>query len=902
MAELSFAQPSRPQKRTSQGDASLDDSDRPKQTIKRNRKITSCFQCREKKQKCNRAHPVCGECAAANGECTYVSTIEEVEALRSKRVQSSDGAILSEAGEASSSARSTSTPNDLGTDSIPRSSASTVFGGNITEARSTMEPLTDSDLFCTGPSTSAGLLQMALNHQNNGLVSDVRVRAVRAEAVAQVLTAITMDIPPLDAVRELLNIFHTRVAWFCDAAIPDLFWPRIEPLLDWWYAGRQGLPADPVLLPLLATMLAIGLQAKRTSDPNIPQDWGPNHVIVEGCSSEGTLLLSASMMTTMLQMHCPASWAIAYSAPLDLVRVCLLRALWQLAEHNLQLASTLIASTIKLAQSAGLHRDPVHWKGIHLEETYIRRNLWQNVCFLEIFISNRLGQPPGLVVNRSDTSIPDGPADLERLFAKLPPDSLAGKPPPPPPRSWSEYHTHRFRVAQLLLEQNSCYFGIKPPSKEIISQLSPKYEAWREALPDILSFTSDTVETESITGHLDERDEGDDTLFFQRKMLELIFLHGQTSIRRPFLEADLARNEQTRPVLERCLSSSKRMVKLVLQVMSRNPPYLILNIMTLHLFNASVILAAYAQPNEPSDKMLFLILQTALEQMSTIASTPRWHAVARQAGTYIQTIKQLMSVARQRAQAAADTKVQSDGVRQQGQQERSQGQFPSIRATTTVQRQDDGTSTSTGWPETQWGNNHQLGNFAPPSTHPQVSLSGPPTSALALGTMGSYGTQALRHTNPHPQLEPIDRVDPSGFHPTCGSFGRCFGMCQNPGRTGATGGCGSSTCPQLDETTLRGGPSGFSLEWLALLNNNDSAIFEADRPLMAPSLPNAFASTAVPEIDSLLQSNGGASDNPQMALDALGFLRYCDPLMGPPGPPPSNVAAMFPKINLQGPN
>ena len=83
-------------------------------------------------------------------------------------------------------------------------------------------------------------------------------------------------------------------------------------------------------------------------------------------------------------MTCPANWAIAYSAPLDLVRVCLLRALWHVGEHNLHFATTMMGSTMKLAQSAGLHRDPSHWEGLQPEEAYVRRNLWHNLVFFEV--------------------------------------------------------------------------------------------------------------------------------------------------------------------------------------------------------------------------------------------------------------------------------------------------------------------------------------------------------------------------------------------------------------------------------------------------------------------------------------------------------------------------------------
>lgn len=77
---------------------------RSAQKITRNRKITSCLQCRERKQKvgllackegndranfvlyacqCDRQKPLCGNCSTAStrggGLCTYVDTVEEAQ-------------------------------------------------------------------------------------------------------------------------------------------------------------------------------------------------------------------------------------------------------------------------------------------------------------------------------------------------------------------------------------------------------------------------------------------------------------------------------------------------------------------------------------------------------------------------------------------------------------------------------------------------------------------------------------------------------------------------------------------------------------------------------------------------------------------------------------------------------
>jgi len=781
------------------------ESGKPKRIIKRNRKITSCFECREKKQKCDRVHPVCGECAAIKGKCTYVSTIEEVEALRIKR-QFQDRDTGSEAGDdpPHKSLGEPWTPRlSSGSDSSQHTRSATFFGGRYHNAPTTvaeaaarnsmtaaggagiaalsstssspmfssaattsyphkaeaadpyppysaqsqqLPPLADSDLFCAGPSTSAALLQSAILQQRNTLVSDVRVRAARAEAVAEVLASVKISLPPLDAVRELLNIFHNRMSWFCDAALPDLLWPRIEPLLGWWYGGQQGLPADPVLMPLLMTMLAIGCQIKRTQDVSIPGEWGPTCTIVEGCSSEITMLVAAGMMTNSLQMTCPANWAIAYSAPLDLVRVCLLRALWHVGEHNLHFATTMMGSTMKLAQSAGLHRDPSHWEGLQPEEAYVRRNLWHNLVFFEVFMSNRVGQPPCVMVDWSDTRIPTDYKDLKSLYARLPVEAGTGARPSAPSLSFFQFHRARFEMARLCLNQNSQFFALKSPSKEMINRLSTDYENWREDLPSVLRFAGlkgasisglayvngdtdmDLYDGKRRNGDPDASNDSpsdrltkDDILFCQRRLLELTFLAGQTTLYRSNLEP-VPRSEHARLSFRRCLTSSHRMIMLVSEWMGRDPPFVVLNILAHHLFNAMVILAIFVpaadpspsdsaansggggpggaagepshsspvdrsgrsspSPSPPSPAVtpatsaknaypLSATLSLALDMMAELASKPRLHHIARQAATYIDTIKALMSAACDQRRKDAEMRLRQQQQHQHTKQKAS---------------------------------------------------------------------------------------------------------------------------------------------------------------------------------------------------------------------------------------
>ncbi|KAL9932293.1 hypothetical protein V8E36_008772, partial [Tilletia maclaganii] len=782
------------------------ESGKPKRIIKRNRKITSCFECREKKQKCDRVHPVCGECAAIKGKCTYVSTIEEVEALRIKR-QFQDRDTGSEAGDdpPHKSLGEPWTPRlSSGSDSSQHTRSATFFGGRYHNAPTTLPPLADSDLFCAGPSTSAALLQSAILQQRNTLVSDVRVRAARAEAVAEVLASVKISLPPLDAVRELLNIFHNRMSWFCDAALPDLLWPRIEPLLGWWYGGQQGLPADPVLMPLLMTMLAIGCQIKRTQDVSIPGEWGPTCTIVEGCSSEITMLVAAGMMTNSLQMTCPANWAIAYSAPLDLVRVCLLRALWHVGEHNLHFATTMMGSTMKLAQSAGLHRDPSHWEGLQPEEAYVRRNLWHNLVFFEVFMSNRVGQPPCVMVDWSDTRIPTDYKDLKSLYARLPVEAGTGARPSAPSLSFFQFHRARFEMARLCLNQNSQFFALKSPSKEMINRLSTDYENWREDLPSVLRFAG--LKGASISGLA-----YDDILFCQRRLLELTFLAGQTTLYRSNLEP-VPRSEHARLSFRRCLTSSHRMIMLVSEWMGRDPPFVVLNILAHHLFNAMVILAIFnAYP-------LSATLSLALDMMAELASKPRLHHIARQAATYIDTIKALMS-------AACDQRRKDAEMRLRQQQ---QHQHTKQKASGEGDEGDDSRQQQQPSKRRRRTNSRDLGDrlLSSASTAPAYDLD----FALGRGS-GGGGPPQQHHAQQHQQQQQTYPLGMQQQHNgPLGRNGSNGSIVYPPG--GVSCPCPTSTCPHTDGSTLRGGPSGFSVEWLDMLSN--AGVFDADRPMLQP--------------------------------------------------------------------
>lgn len=164
--------------------------------ITRSRKVNSCVQCRLKKQKCDRQHPVCGNCQL--------------------QIQGKNGAIKGDAVQCQwidaplpdnkTSALST---EDL---SMLRNSQAILAGGSsgaIIEG--TKAP---------GPDMQH-LVKRAYNVSRNPKEDfPQRVKAARSAAVGWILATNTISVPDPKRAVDLMEIYEKHVAWYCAIVLP----------------------------------------------------------------------------------------------------------------------------------------------------------------------------------------------------------------------------------------------------------------------------------------------------------------------------------------------------------------------------------------------------------------------------------------------------------------------------------------------------------------------------------------------------------------------------------------------------------------------------------------------------------------------------------------------------------
>lgn len=321
-----------------------------------------------------------------------------------------------------------------------------------------------------------------------------RIRSTRSLAIGEVLEENQLNgslkLPDFETLLYILEAYQNNIEWHYDFQNVGLLLPRIKDFHDWWIEREEAienenqqrmdgnwndssspildedelmknLPPDPVLVPLLFAILAIGLQCIRTcgskerggngvkersnENPSFPSSTStsttsnfskdsrmdflsqskllpnsfskytprsksspPSHRLFKNCSSEKEFLKISLECSESLQTSCPSNFSSAYQAPLDLIRSNLLIGIWHTSELNLQFACSAFAISTRLAHSAGLNRDPKMWGGkIDKIEAFNRRTLWWSVVFFSVFHSSRLGIPPDLRPNGFDTELPN---------------------------------------------------------------------------------------------------------------------------------------------------------------------------------------------------------------------------------------------------------------------------------------------------------------------------------------------------------------------------------------------------------------------------------------------------------------------------------------------------------------
>ncbi|SNX86001.1 uncharacterized protein MEPE_04710 [Melanopsichium pennsylvanicum] len=622
--------------------------------ITRFRKITSCLQCRDKKQKCDRVKPVCGNCREnpTDDPCHYVDD--------RKRPGSDDEDTAADSSICSPLVvRKRKEPEDSFTTTGSRVFKRADFPrGN--DRRQALMVQTRRDMV-------EKLEQVGRDRSRD---FTTRVNAARAAAIADVLFESAITLPTADEISALLYTYKTQVEPFVNVVVIDINIARIQSFLRWWHSKPTTMPVDPPLVPLLLVILALTLQVRRNS-PEFEGHNLRNFLPIPGvdCSDERTLLSVAGHCIDALQIACPSAWSSAFQAPIDLTKASLLRGIWHLNELNLQFAGTCFALTTRLAHAAGLHRDPEHWSGIRTEEAQARRNLWWNIVFFEVAHAHRIGQPPCLTHEGFDTQYPDdygalcamyeraGLADPDPSRIILPPGATALVPRTPSQINF-DYHWARFRIYHIFLRQSQQLFrfGISSPPDP---NLNDEYAKWRENLPEKLklhferrakgsvrpsSELLDQVASHSFENRIYDPEMTEEFQDYQQGYnLEFMYHQCMITLHRPYIDEQGAWRppESVQKSLEVCLQSAGALISTADDVLACMPANCMYNQCAYFAFNAGLILAIHCKL-DPSSQLHRPQIQKALDLLDTLSGMARLTNVAEQAGRYSSTLKQML--------------------------------------------------------------------------------------------------------------------------------------------------------------------------------------------------------------------------------------------------------------------
>ncbi|KAE8230178.1 hypothetical protein CF326_g4827 [Tilletia indica] len=657
--------------------------------IKRTRKITSCLQCRDRKQKCDRVHPTCGTCYTLGiSGCTYVDNSKELRTLLGQEDGLPDGSQSHILGHGVS--------HDGSGDASNAPSAS--FLGKRKRNDNVLQDFPPGGLEA-GPSASIGLHTFSIGPQEAtrraellqataALAKDranvdwpTKLRAVRSVAVAGILfSSPHLHLPRFETVRYALESYEHSVSPLDSLGAPVILlphlWARINKLLSWWHDGMRTMPADPVLVPLFLALLALAIQAKRTSpDAGVDARSGTDDPgLLDDTSSERVLIEVAERTERALQIACPSHWAPAHQAPLDLVRATLLRGIWHANELHLSYAATCFASSVKLAHRAGLHRDPTHWVSastpIGEAEALRRRELWWACASWEVLHSLRMGNQPvyaASIFAEMDTAIESQFDLVSRIFEALSASEddlgLGLHRRAPPSKATFEFQRARFELARLLLayqvqlgtlgsvamgNRNSGPAGSGTSEADRQETLALAFDNWKGALPSRFAILDDE-KLDLIAAQFDGSGQGmveeaelGGTPFLQRGMLHLAYLQAQIAAYRP--AASGAGTLGGLRDVNRCLSAAQGVVELVIRMLEKRPPVLVVSATGQAVFSAALVLAIHVRldADSPTTARIRTILNRASLVLQAIADTQRLHTIADEASHLRQTLQELL--------------------------------------------------------------------------------------------------------------------------------------------------------------------------------------------------------------------------------------------------------------------
>ncbi|KAF3764955.1 hypothetical protein M406DRAFT_340463 [Cryphonectria parasitica EP155] len=393
------------------------------------RMITSCLECRRRKLKCNKSNP-CTNCSKFARECLYLGPkLDEASQLRLTEIKEKVGSLERQlerdvAKSGTSSSRGFYQQRILADD----------VEGEFDEERDleitpmiALDLTYEEDADGTDDVLDLGVQvgKMRLTEKIGGLN---RPR-ISEESLPDFLRPSASYIPPTSGVffgqigelPSLLNLLPYRQAGdrllkhYFDAVHPIarcVHRPSLELQYEafWDEVDANYEPRASVQAVLFAAWFSA---AVAMDEGTVNREFGSTKAsLVERMKMSTEVALSKANFLRTTRIETMQAF-IMYMIPL-----C--------REEVSRAHSVLVGAAVRMAECMGLHRDGYKAYNLNPVETYVRRLIWHQLCFLDIRTCEAQGPKPAIRRDDYDTWLPDNCEEDQLTHATYPPQPSAG--------------------------------------------------------------------------------------------------------------------------------------------------------------------------------------------------------------------------------------------------------------------------------------------------------------------------------------------------------------------------------------------------------------------------------------------------------------------------------------------
>ncbi|KAF2010673.1 hypothetical protein BU24DRAFT_496612 [Aaosphaeria arxii CBS 175.79] len=379
-----------------------------KQPSSQSRQLLSCTKCRERKVKCDRTKP-CSACCARGQpkECFFVAEggdyapIQQSYELRKLRIENQR---LKERLKASKSMRKGDDSDDASTPHSPHACpANKAHKRRLARQRRFQNTEPADSLYFGSPGLASAISEFA--NSNTSLPGHSLAHAMPRGAdmyaprdlplypfatlfswsLEECIPELLRCLPPKDELFGYLDSFQRRAQVCCFPHTPEeTAKTEVERFLS---ESRKNADGCPEMLALLFAVLALG------SQHGVWDNNGGKWVVgaVEKESQRGNLYIAAAMQALRMASYMNRPNLLS-------IQTFIMVGSYLTDSGRFLDAWTLFGTTVRLAQSIGLHRHPKHLDAppSTQKECALRQTIWWWMLHLDQHYSMTLGRPLGI--------------------------------------------------------------------------------------------------------------------------------------------------------------------------------------------------------------------------------------------------------------------------------------------------------------------------------------------------------------------------------------------------------------------------------------------------------------------------------------------------------------------------